>query len=51
VNGKLDSYFFGMPKEGWGVSNDPRPRFRAPRFSEGRVVVTRDTTLVVRMAY
>ncbi len=50
-NGKLDANFLGIPREGYGVSNDVRPRFRAPRFSEARVVVTRDTTLVVHMAY
>lgn len=50
-NGKVDSNFLGIPKEGYGVSNDPRPRFRAPRFSEARVVVSRDTTLTVHMAY
>ncbi len=50
-NGKIDSNFLGIPKEGYGVSNDPRPRFRAPRFAEASVVVQRDTTLTVRMAY
>lgn len=51
TNGKMDTNFFGVPKEGYGVSNDPRPRFRAPRFEEARVVVVRDTALVIRMAY
>ncbi len=50
-NGKVDTNFLGIPREGYGVSNDPRPRFRAPRFEEARVVVSRDTTLTVRMAY
>ena len=50
-NGKLDANFLGIPKEGYGVSNDVRPRFRPPRFSEARVMVTRDTTLVVHMSY
>ncbi len=50
-NGKLDANFLGIPREGYGVSNDVRPRFRAPRFSEARVSVTRDTTLVVHLAY
>jgi uncharacterized protein (DUF2141 family) len=50
-NGKLDANFLGVPREGYGVSNDVRPRFRAPRFSEARVLVSRDTTLVVHMAY
>ena len=51
ANGKMDSNFMGIPKEGYGMSNDPRPRFRAPLFSEARVVISRDTTLTVRMAY
>lgn len=50
-NGKLDANFLGIPKEGYGMSNDPRPRFRAPRFSESRVLVSRDTTVTVRMKY
>ena len=50
-NGKLDTNFLGIPKEGYGVSNDVRAVFRAPRFAEARVVVTRDTTLVVHMSY
>ena len=51
ANGRMDSNFFGMPKEGYGVSNDVRPKFRAPRFSEAAVRVGRDTTVVVRMTY
>lgn len=51
ANGKMDTNFIGIPREGYGMSNDPRPRFRAPRFAEARVVVSRDTTLSVRMAY
>ncbi len=50
-NGRMDSNFVGIPKEGYGVSNDARSRFRAPRFSEAAVVITRDTTLTIRMAY
>ncbi len=50
-NGKVDANFLGIPKEGYGVSNDPRPRFRAPRFDEARVAIARDTTLTVRMMY
>lgn len=50
-NGRMDSNFLGMPKEGYGVSNDVRPKFRAPRFSEAAVHVGRDTTLIVHMAY
>ena len=51
ANGRMDTNFLGIPREGYGVSNDPRPRFRAPRFSEAQVVISRDTTLTLRMAY
>lgn len=33
-NGRLDTNFLGIPVEGYGVSNNPKPRFRAPRFHE-----------------
>lgn len=33
-NGRLDTNFLGIPTEGYGVSNNPKPRFRAPRFHE-----------------
>ena len=33
-NRRFDKNWLGMPKEDWGVSNDVRPRLRAPRFDE-----------------
>ena len=51
ANGRMDTNALGIPREGYGVSNNPRPRFRAPRFSEAQVRITRDTTLTLRMAY
>lgn len=30
----MDTNFIGMPSEGVGMSNNPRPRFRMPRFDE-----------------
>jgi uncharacterized protein (DUF2141 family) len=50
-NRRMDANFIGIPKEGYGVSNDARPRFSAPKFEEAKVALTRDTTLLVRMAY
>ncbi|MCX6608121.1 MAG: DUF2141 domain-containing protein [Acidobacteria bacterium] len=38
-NRKTDTNRVGMPKEDWGVSNDVRPRFRAPRFDEAHFVI------------
>ncbi len=33
-NKKADTNAFGLPNEAWGVSNNIRPRLRAPRFEE-----------------
>ena len=33
-NRRVDKNWLGMPKEDWGVSNNVRPRLRAPRFTE-----------------
>jgi uncharacterized protein (DUF2141 family) len=33
-NRRFDKNWIGMPKEAWGVSNNVRPRLRAPRFDE-----------------
>ncbi len=51
ANGRMDTNLIGIPSEGYGVSNDPRPRFRAPHFSEAKVRIDRDTTLTLRLAY
>jgi uncharacterized protein (DUF2141 family) len=36
VNGKLDKNFIGIPREGHGASNNPRPARRAPTFDESK---------------
>jgi uncharacterized protein (DUF2141 family) len=33
-NGRLDTNFLGIPKEGIAVSNDALPKFSAPRFAD-----------------
>ena len=35
-NGELDTNLFGIPTEPYGVSNNVRPKFRAPRWDETR---------------
>jgi len=35
-NGDVDTNLLGIPKEAWAVSNDVRPRLRAPTFAEAR---------------
>lgn len=33
-NGKFDMNWMGMPLEGYGFSNNVKPRFKAPSFDE-----------------
>src|SRR5882757_8913603 len=35
-NGKLDKNMVGIPKEGYGASNNPAKRMRAPNFDEAK---------------
>lgn len=39
-NGKTDTNFLGIPKEAWGVSNNVRPRLRAPTFGEAQFSIS-----------
>ncbi len=52
-NGKMDRNLLGMPKEGYGVSNDARPkRFGPPEFSEAAIELnTTPRTLSIRLRY
>lgn len=38
-NAQLDRPMIGPPSEPWGVSNDIRHSFRAPRFEEARIAI------------
>lgn len=38
-NRRVDTNFLGIPKEGWGVSNNVVPTLRAPRFDEAQFQV------------
>ncbi|MBC8136512.1 MAG: DUF2141 domain-containing protein [Fibrella sp.] len=35
-NNKMDTHWYGKPKEGSAASNDPRPKMRAPKWSEAK---------------
>jgi uncharacterized protein (DUF2141 family) len=39
LNGKLDKSFVGIPQEGYGASNNVRPRFSAPGFVDASFVI------------
>ena len=42
-NGKLDSYFFGKPKEPYGFSNNARNPIGIPEFDESKFELTPDS--------
>lgn len=51
-NGKMDKNFAGIPEEGYGVTNNPKPRLRAATFDEARFTLPRDgATLTISIQY
>jgi uncharacterized protein (DUF2141 family) len=46
-NKRVDTNFFGLPTEQWGVSNNARPSLRAPRFDEAVFKVAADAKEVI----
>jgi uncharacterized protein (DUF2141 family) len=53
-NGKLDTGIFGIPKEGYGASNDPKMRMGPPRWRETRFLLTgvgSERELSIRLRY
>jgi len=51
-NGKLDSNFLGMPKEGVGTSNNPKSKFGPPSFKDASFVLDHDAVeLTINLRY
>jgi len=51
-SGKLETNFFGVPKKGYGFSNNPRPGLRAATFDEARFMVPDGESAVeIRLGY
>ena len=51
-NGKMDSNVLGIPKEGYGASNNPITHFHAPSFKQAKFSVpTFSQKVVVEMHY
>ncbi len=51
MNGKIDTNWLGVPKEGYGFSNDAKAALRAPSFSDASFVYdgkTLDLTIALR---
>ena len=52
MNGKMDTNFFGFPKEGGGASNNPKPRRGPPRFDDSKFVLKEEhTKLEIKLQY
>jgi len=50
-NKKLDTNFIGMPKEGFGFSNDAKGKFGPPHFEDTVFEVKNDSTVVCTAYY
>ena len=51
MNGKIDTNWVGVPKEGYGFSNDAKITFGEPSFSDASFVYdgkTLDLTITLR---
>jgi uncharacterized protein (DUF2141 family) len=48
-NHKLDKNLFGVPKEQWGMSNNPHATIKAPSFSTAKFSLTGDQTIHVKL--
>ena len=46
-NRRVDTHFFGLPQEAWGVSNNVRPTLRPPRFDEAAFKVDADRAVAL----
>ncbi|HEX2797882.1 MAG TPA: DUF2141 domain-containing protein [Immundisolibacter sp.] len=48
---RMATGLFGMPKEGFGVSNNPRILFGPPRFEDARLVPQPGQPIIIDMKY
>ena len=52
MNRKIDKNFIGIPKEGYGTSNNPKKARHEPRWDEARFPVSRpEETITIKMIY
>lgn len=50
-NGELDSNLFGMPKEGFGFSNDAMGTFGPPSFDKAKFAISSPVVVTVKTRY
>jgi uncharacterized protein (DUF2141 family) len=51
LNEKLDKNLMGIPKEGYGASNNPGRKMRAPTFEEAQFSHQTDQSLEIKLIY
>jgi uncharacterized protein (DUF2141 family) len=52
MNRKIDKNFIGIPKEGYGTSNNPRKARHEPRWDEGRFLIDKtEEAIQIRLIY
>jgi uncharacterized protein (DUF2141 family) len=50
-NNKLDTNILGIPKEGWGCSNDARGFMSAPSFKDKLVMLDGNKTIIINLVH
>ena len=50
-NKKMDTNFFGIPKEGYGVSNNKYPKMSEPSFDDAKFSLKEDKEISIKMKY
>ncbi|WP_009633117.1 DUF2141 domain-containing protein [Synechocystis sp. PCC 7509] len=48
---KLNTNFLGIPSEGFGISNNPKVKTRAPKFKEASFNLSQNKTILITMQY
>lgn len=51
ADGVCNLNFFGIPKEGYGFSNNVRPRLSAPSFESARISMTQNKNITINLIY
>ena len=50
-NSKLDTNIFGIPKEGWGCSNDARGVMSAPKLKDKLFMADKNKTITINLVH
>ena len=52
MNERLDKNFMGVPKEGYGASNNPKKKMRPPNFDETKFQIgVADQSVEIKLMY